>query len=61
MTYKKFKYFILLISIFTIGINAFGQADLSSPYSRFGLGDLFVGSPNTKLKGMGGISKSPAT
>ena len=58
MTYKKFKYFILLISIFTIGINAFGQADLSSPYSRFGLGDLFVGSPNTKLKGMGGISNA---
>lgn len=58
MTYKKFKYFILLISIFTIGINAYGQADLSSPYSRFGLGDLFVGSPNTKLKGMGGISNA---
>lgn len=58
MTYKKIKYFILLISIFTIGINAFGQADLSSPYSRFGLGDLFVGSPNTKLKGMGGISNA---
>ena len=36
----------------------YGQSDLSSPYSRFGLGDINTGSPNTILKGMGGISNA---
>lgn len=41
-----------------VGINVYGQSDLSSPYSRFGLGDISTGSPNTILKGMGGISNA---
>lgn len=41
-----------------VGINVFGQSDLSSPYSRFGLGDISTGSPNTILKGMGGVSNA---
>ena len=41
-----------------VGINVYGQSDLSSPYSRFGLGDISTGSPNTILKGMGGVSNA---
>ncbi|MBR5604662.1 MAG: hypothetical protein IKW51_10795 [Bacteroidales bacterium] len=58
MKYKNIKYFILGLIITMIGLNVYGQSDLSSPYSRFGLGDINTGSPNTILKGMGGISNA---
>lgn len=49
---------MLGLVIAMISLNAFGQSDLSSPYSRFGLGDINTGSPNTILKGMGGIANA---
>lgn len=58
MKYKLIKYFILGLLMIVTSINSFGQSDLSSPYSRFGLGDIATGSPNTILKGMGGISNA---
>ena len=58
MKYKITKYFLLGLVIFMININAIGQSDLSSPYSRFGIGDIYTGSPNTILKGMGGVANA---
>lgn len=58
MKYKKTKYFLLGLIIFLINTGIVAQSDLSSPYSRFGLGDIYTGSPNTILKGMGGISNA---
>lgn len=58
MIYKNIKYFALGLIIFVINAVAFGQSDLSTPYSRFGLGDINYGTPSTILKGMGGISNA---
>ncbi|MBQ5856916.1 MAG: hypothetical protein IIW55_06360 [Bacteroidales bacterium] len=58
MKYKNTKYFLLGLIIFMININVIGQSDLSTPYSRFGLGDIYTGSPNTMLRGMGGIANA---
>ena len=58
MKYTNIKYFLLCLIISLVSFSALGQSDLSSPYSRFGLGDIFSGSPNTALKGMGGISNA---
>lgn len=58
MKYKNIKYFLLGLIIFVININVVAQADLSTPYSRFGLGDIYTNSPNTMLKGMGGVANA---
>ena len=58
MKYHNTKKLIFVISIILMALNASAQSDLSSPYSRFGMGDIFTGSPNTILKGMGGISNA---
>ncbi len=58
MKYNLLKYFLLVSIILMIGANASGQSDLSSPYSRFGLGDIITSSPNPVLKGMGGVSNA---
>lgn len=58
MKYNKIKNILFAISILFVGINVYAQSDLSSPYSRFGLGDINTGSPNTILKGMGGITNA---
>ena len=58
MKYKNIKYFLLGLIIFMININVIGQSDLSTPYSRFGLGDIYTGSPNTMLRGMGGVANA---
>lgn len=58
MKYNKIKYLLFVLFFVTTATNALGQADLSTPYSRFGLGDIYSGSPNTKLKGMGGLSNA---
>lgn len=58
MKYSIIKYFLLVSITFLIAANASGQSDLSSPYSRFGLGDIITSSPNPILKGMGGVSNA---
>lgn len=58
MKYNLLKYFLLVSIAMLIGANAFAQSDLSSPYSRFGLGDIITSSPNPILKGMGGVSNA---
>ena len=58
MKYKSIKYFLLGLIISVININVIAQSDLSTPYSRFGLGDIYAGSPSTLLKGMGGVANA---
>ena len=58
MKYKNTKYLILGLIIFMVNLNLIAQSDLSTPYSRFGLGDINTGTPNTMLKGMGGIANA---
>ena len=58
MKYINIKYFLLSLIILMIDINVVGQSDLSTPYSRFGLGDIYTGSPSTMLKGMGGVANA---
>lgn len=58
MKFKIKKYYLLVLVLFFATLSSYSQSDLSSPYSRFGLGDISTGSPNTILKGMGGISNA---
>lgn len=58
MKYKNTKYFLLGLITFVINFAVVAQSDLSTPYSRFGLGDIYTGSPSTMLKGMGGVSNA---
>lgn len=39
-----------------VGIRAFAQADVDSPYSVFGVGQMAGKTMNVKLKGMGGVA-----
>lgn len=41
-----------------LGINAFAQADVDSPYSLFGVGQVRDKSMNVRLKGMGGVANA---
>ena len=58
MKYKSIKYFLLGLIISVVNISVVAQSDLSTPYSRFGLGDIYTGSPSTMLKGMGGVANA---
>lgn len=50
---------ILLCCLLSLVVaNAFAQADVDSPYSLFGVGQLRDKSMNVKLKGMGGVSNA---
>ena len=40
------------------GFGAFAQADVDSPYSLFGVGQLRSNSMNVRLKGMGGTANA---
>ena len=44
--------------IFVMADGVFAQADISSPYSRFGLGNISKNKTNTVLQGMGGITNA---
>ena len=44
--------------IFVMTDGVFAQADISSPYSRFGLGTMGKNRTNTIMQGMGGISNA---
>lgn len=55
---KLHKTPFLLVIILTINLSVLGQADISSPYSRFGLGMISDNPANTMMKGMGGLSNA---
>ena len=44
--------------IFVMACDVFAQSDISSPYSRFGLGTMNKNRPNTAIQAMGGISNA---
>ena len=54
VTFLKNIVFVLLLSM--LGTSVFAQADVDSPYSLFGVGQLRDKSMNVRLKGMGGVS-----
>lgn len=58
MKYKDIKYFLLSLIVIVLNVNVDAQSDLSTPYSRFGLGDIYTSSPSTMLKGMGGVANA---
>ena len=50
---------LLLASVLAFfGLNAFAQADVDSPYSLFGVGQVRDKSMNVRLRGMGGVSNA---
>lgn len=55
---KLHKTPFLLVIILSINLSVLGQADISSPYSRFGLGMISDNPANTMMKGMGGLSNA---
>ena len=52
------KYIMLVSLTVLFGINAFAQADVDSPYSLFGVGQVRDKSMNVRLKGMGGVANA---
>ena len=48
--------FTVLLAVMCTG--AFAQADIDSPYSLFGVGQLREGTMNGRLKGMGGVANA---
>lgn len=52
---KLQKSLFLLATIFIMANSIFAQSDISSPYSRFGLGTMTKNKTNTIMQGMGGI------
>lgn len=52
------KYIMLVSLTVFFGINAFAQADVDSPYSLFGVGQVRDKSMNVRLKGMGGVANA---
>lgn len=55
---KLHKISFLFAVIFIMACDVFAQSDISSPYSRFGLGTMEKNRPNTIMQGMGGISNA---
>ncbi len=59
MTINKLHKTLLLVTmIFVMAGGVFAQADIASPYSRFGLGTMQKNRTNTLMQGMGGISNA---
>lgn len=48
--------FLALIALSTMSV--FAQADIDSPYSKFGVGQLGDNAKSVRLKGMGGVSNA---
>jgi len=57
MRTKLLKVFLLALAM-TACMGAFAQADVDSPYSLFGVGQVRSNSMNVRLKGMGGVANA---
>lgn len=55
---KIIKRFCGFIAFFVISSVVCAQADISSPYSRFGIGDVRMNRTNAAIQGMGGLSST---
>ena len=52
---------LILTALFVmLGMGAFAQANVDSPYSMFGIGQLRNGTMNGRLQGMGGVANAMA-
>ena len=49
---------VMFLALALASVGAFAQADVSSPYSMFGVGQMANKSMNVRLKGMGGVSNA---
>ena len=58
MRISTFKTIIFASLLACLSLDAVAQADVDSPYSLFGLGQVRNKSMNTKLKGMGGVANA---
>ena len=52
------KYMMIIGLVAFLGFEAVAQADVDSPYSMFGVGQVRDKAMNVKLKGMGGIANA---
>ena len=55
---KLQKMLLAVVIIFMTTFSVFAQNDISSPYSRFGLGSMNTNKSNTALQAMGGIANA---
>lgn len=55
---KLQKSLLLVVMIFMATTGVFAQNEISSPYSRFGLGSMNTKKSNTALQGMGGLANA---
>jgi len=55
---KLQKILVLVVMVFMTTCGVFAQNDISSPYSRFGLGSMNTNKSNTALQAMGGIANA---
>ena len=59
MKFNKLHKIAFLTTIFcAVASGVFAQSDISTPYSRFGLGTISKNKVNTALQAMGGISNA---
>lgn len=58
MRISLIKSILLVCLLAGLGISAQAQADVDSPYSLFGIGQVNHGSMNVRLKGMGGVANA---
>lgn len=52
------KRLLLAASLVLVGLGAFAQSDVESPYSVFGIGQLANKTMSVRLKGMGGLNNA---
>ncbi len=58
MKFTFLKKVMIGVMLSMLATNVFAQADLDSPYSIFGIGQLRSKSMNVRLKGMGGVTNA---
>ena len=58
MKQKPLKNILLTALVVLVTTGAFAQADVDSPYSLFGVGQLSNSAMNVRLKGMGGVGNA---
>ena len=58
MKFNFLKSVVIVWLLSMLGTSAFAQADVDSPYSLYGIGQLRDKSMNVRLKGMGGVSNA---
>lgn len=58
MRYSSLKKILALVSLVIVSQGAFAQANVDSPYSMFGIGQVREMGMNSRLRGMGGVANA---